>query len=206
MTIEVVGSARPESPLPAHPTAGHTPFTASWTAKLTRTGQIHTWQRGDLGASSARRGGAPMAISARPAWDERVPLWERRIPQWQSSRSAPLTSAHLSRRQQIAAGDGTNPFARSLRERVGTVSEVSYGSHGRGSPTTTRDWTLLFSPGRNDMLVRRPWPEYEPETAAAVGRRWTGHNVGRLYEHKPPEPELLTSPSAMSFRSLASDK
>ena len=58
----------------------------------------------------------------------------------------------------------------------------------------TRDWSLLFSPGRVDTLIRRPWPEYEPEASAAVGRRWAGCNLGRLYEHVLPSSSPPTTP------------
>ena len=61
------------------------------------------------------------------------------------------------------------------------------------SQVVTRDWSLLFSPGRVDSLVRRPWPEYEPESSAAVGRRWTGCNLGRLYEHVAPSSSPVDS-------------
>ena len=76
----------------------------------------------------------------------------------------------------------------------------------------TRDWSLLLSPGRGNG-VRRPWPEYEPEAAAAVGRRWTGSSLGRLYEHAGLSAEharrsqtvlpMAAQERAPSFRSAA---
>ena len=92
----------------------------------------------------------------------------------------------------------STPFADSR------LSEASFMSQrGRESQLTARDWSLLLSPGRTDM-IRRPWPEYEPESSAAVGRRWSGHNLGRLYEHKQPEHaplQMSRSPSSLSMRS-----
>ena len=83
----------------AGPAAGHTPYAASWTAKLSRTGQTHAWR---AHTSPPRRGGRPVPVFSpdRPGWNERIPVWEQRIPQWQSGQSGWQTAPMLSTRQQ----------------------------------------------------------------------------------------------------------
>jgi len=132
-------------------TAGHTPFTGSWTSTLSRSGQIHTWR-----AQTAN------AMPSRPMWNDRIPVWEQRIPEFQAA---------LSTQQRSPNRRARTPFSQGLA----TTS----------NSTVTRDWSLLLSPG-SGTTIRRPWPEYEPESSAAVGRRWNGTNLGRLYEHVQP--------------------
>jgi len=153
------------------PRAGHTPYTASWTSTLTRSGQIHSWRANTSPHGKRPSGGVPLPTHLRPAWNERIPVWERRIPQWETSLGAPVSRVPPGARASF------NPYS----------SEVSTTSAAK-SQIVTRDWSLLFSPGRVDTLIRRPWPEYEPESSAAVGRRWSGCNLGRLYEHVVPSP------------------
>jgi len=167
----------------AGPAAGHTPYAASWTAKLSRTGQTHAWR---AHTSPPRRGGRPVPVFSpdRPGWNERIPVWEQRIPQWQSGQSGWQTAPMLSTRQQ-------QPTRAFLTPSPSMASQTS-------AHIVTRDWSLLFSPGRVDTLIRRPWPEYEPESSAAVGRRWNGCNLGRLYEHVPPALNASASSGMLS--------
>lgn len=121
----------------------------------------------------------------RAPWNERIPVWEQRIPQWETTLGAPVNRYTMQPPSRMGA------FSPSASE----MSQVSAAKSGN----VTRDWSLLFSPGRMDALIRRPWPEYEPESSAAVGRRWAGTNLGRLYEHVPPAVDMpLTSPSMAS--------
>jgi len=146
------------------PAAGHTQQPSSWAARLARTGQLNSHGR-SLSAFGARK---------HQPWNDRIPVWEQCIPQWDRA-ILPQTQSSVDR---------------GMIRQISTASSTrSRGFDG----TVTRDWSLLFSPGRQDLLVRRPWPEYEPETSAAVGRRWQGTNLGRLHEHSfPPKgPNLL---------------
>ena len=88
------------------PSAGHTPYTASWTSKLTRSGQIHSWRA--TTSPSRQRGGPPIPTHLRPPWNERIPVWEQRIPQWETSlSSSPMTArSHMSSRASTF-----NPYA-----------------------------------------------------------------------------------------------
>jgi len=153
------------------PAAGHTPYSVAWATKLSRTGQTHSWRA----HTSPSRRGAPIPVFSpdRPAWNERIPVWEQRIPQWQTERLA-------------------NPVSRQ-RSHSSFLSPSPSVASATSSHIVTRDWSLLFSPGRVDTLIRRPWPEYEPESSAAVGRRWNGCNLGRLYEHVPPAFDQTSS-------------
>ena len=223
------GLARGGNPLPAKPrrsvgySAGHSIGPSSWTAKLTREGQIHSWRQG---ASPPRRGGSPVPVHMRPAWNERIPVWERRIPQYQDMSYQPMMSE-----SQLGFGRAQTAFDPYS-------SQISMASSAARSQITTRDWSLLFSPGRSETLIRRPWPgktalwhpssllhtqvplhrtsepdvrnraplriplsEYEPESSAAVGRRWAGTNLGRLYEHVLPSgsPPVSRSSSRMGL-------
>jgi len=178
--------AVPQSVEKIGPAAGHTPFRASWTANLARSGQTQTWRASD--ASQQLR--MPTSVHNRPSWDGRHPVWERRIPQW--SPEAAYLRSPAQRFGQVPPKRGFNP---SLSETSSTVAR---------SQLVTRDWSLLFSPQRSDSLIRRPWPEYEPESSAAVGRRWVGSNLGRLYEHVLPASSssaaLVQSPSPFDSR------
>jgi len=171
------------------PNSGHTPYTASWTATLTRTGQIHSWRASS--SPPGKRGGSPSPVHIRPPWNERIPVWEQRIPHWETTLGAPVNRWTVP----PSRASTFNPQA----------SETS--SVAAKSQIVTRDWSLLFSPGRADTLVRRPWPEYEPESSAAVGRRWSGHQLGRLYEHVPPagDAPLGSMSSAMMEPASAYD-
>ena len=145
------GLALGGNPLPKQrstigPTAGHTGYSASWTAKLTREGQIHSWRQG---ASPPRRGGTPIPTHLRPAWNERIPVWERRIPQYHDNSYQALTSS--------ASGRGFGQ-SRSQTAFDPYSSQYSNASSAARSQITTRDWSLLFSPGRAETLIRRPWP------------------------------------------------
>ena len=91
-------------------------------------------------------------------------MWEQRIPVWEAG--LPLNHYNMVQSRERAFDPHTSAASRSQ--------------------LTTRDWSLLFSPGRAETLIRRPWPEYEPESSAPVGRRWCGTNLGRLYEHVLP--------------------
>ena len=45
------------------------------------------------------------------------------------------------------------------------------------------DWTFLMSgQSPSTKLVQRPWPEYVPESSAAVGRKWEGFNLSSMDE------------------------
>lgn len=115
-------------------------------------------------------------------WNERIPVWEQRIPEYSSLNSVRHGSP-------------------SRRARTPFNPETSVASHASHASTVTRDWSLLLSPGAGNT-IRRPWPEYEPEAAAAVGRRWNGHGLGRLYEHH--SPSVQPNAHMMSQSSLAS--
>jgi len=162
--------------------AGHTPYTASWTSTLTRSGQIHSWRAAT--SPNRSRGGPPIPTHLRPPWNERIPVWERRIPHYDDGRAPSPYSVS----PPPSRGSTFNPYG----------SEASLGK-GSASHIVTRDWSLLFSPGRVDTLIRRPWPEYEPESSAAVGRRWHGCNLGRLYEHVLPAGPQPATPMTTSM-------
>ena len=153
--------------------AGHTPFTGSWSATLARSGQVHTWRAQTTLASPGRK------MQSRPMWDERIPVWEQRIPEYASSQRSPFRS----------------PMKRSS---ASLVPFTTLPSEAKSSSTVPRDWSLLLAPG-SGKGIRRPWPEYEPESSAAVGRRWNGTNVGRLYEHvRPSDLPVSTSVNSLS--------
>ena len=46
------------------------------------------------------------------------------------------------------------------------------------------DWTWLLSGRDQSFVVQRPWPEYVPESSAAIGRCWAGHNLSDLRESR----------------------
>ena len=153
------------------PSAGHTKFSASWSATLTREGQIQSWC-----PQSPMLSRKTLPTHSRPAWNERIPVWEQRIPHWQVG----------------------IPLNRMVESRERAFSP--HASSAARSQITTRDWSLLFSPGRVDTLIRRPWPEYEPESSAPVGRRWCGTNLGRLYEHVlPTNDSMLDRPPSSAL-------
>ena len=141
-----------------------TPIRASWTATLAREGKIHSWK---TNPSPTKRGGAPLPLHNRPGWNERIPVWEQRIPAYQSQ-PRQLQSFSGSRSSGLDGGRN-NPFMSSQVSNVSAKSVCDatvdcYVSpamtHSRACPTqtvVTRDWSLLFSPGRVD-LTRRPWP------------------------------------------------
>eukprot|EP00322_Chrysochromulina_rotalis_P025272 CAMPEP_0115867904 /NCGR_PEP_ID=MMETSP0287-20121206/21008_1 /TAXON_ID=412157 /ORGANISM="Chrysochromulina rotalis, Strain UIO044" /LENGTH=174 /DNA_ID=CAMNT_0003322523 /DNA_START=44 /DNA_END=568 /DNA_ORIENTATION=+ len=153
-------------------TAGHTPFTASWTANVSRSGQMHELRPQTSPNSHHSRS----PIHMRPPWDERIPVWEQRIPDWNARSLATVSLPHRL----------PTPFSH----------ELSQSSLMRSTPS--RDWSLLMSSGTGNAM-RRPWPEYEPESSAAVGRRWDGANLGRLYEHRQPSQFPSHSASAASL-------
>ena len=175
------------------PSAGHNTFATSWTAKLSRSGQIHSWRSLNARAStSPGRGHRQPSFANRPAWNERIPVWEQRIPVWQTGLNnmpSDLYRMHPQSRE------------RTFDPMASQMTNLSMGSATK-SQVITRDWSLLFSPGRAETLVRRPWPEYEPETSAAVGRRWCGNNLGRLYEHVLPTSSMMSSPLGSSSASM----
>ena len=39
--------------------------------------------------------------------------------------------------------------------------------------------------GGQRRVVQRPWPEYVPESSAAVGRSWDTYNLSSLHEARP---------------------
>ena len=170
---------QPRAPL--SPSAGHgfsrssQPFKASFSARLTNTGQINSWKP----MKEATRSGAPLPVHMRPDWNGRAPVWEQRIPQWDQQKGMP---ASRYKAPPPSRSSTFNPYESTVSMQSPAKSQV-----------VTRDWSLLFSPGRVDSLVRRPWPEYEPESSAAVGRRWTGCNLGRLYEHVAPSSSPVDS-------------
>lgn len=180
--------AMPQTVEKIGPAAGHTPFRASWTASLARSGQTQTWRA----ANTSQQLRMPSSVQNRPSWDSRHPVWEKRIPQW-SPEATYLRSPAQRFGRAPPPKRGFNP---SLSETSSTVAR---------SQLVTRDWSLLFSPQRSDSLIRRPWPEYEPESSAAVGRRWVGSNLGRLYEHVMPASSssgaLVQSTSPFDSRS-----
>ena len=163
------------------PSAGHTKFSASWSSTLTREGQIQSW----CPQSPLMGPRATPPANKRPAWNERIPVWEQRIPNFGAREvRLPLNQFNMVDSRGRAFGP--------------------HASFTAGSQITTRDWSLLFSPGRVDTLIRRPWPEYEPESSAPVGRRWCGTNLGRLYEHVQPRTNTMLTlerpPSSASGR------
>ena len=90
------------------PRAGHTPYTASWTATLTRSGQIHSWRANSSPPGKRPGGGVPLPTHMRPSWNERIPVWERRIPQWETSLGAPVGRAPPGARTAF------NPYASEM--------------------------------------------------------------------------------------------
>ncbi|KAL1519265.1 hypothetical protein AB1Y20_022794 [Prymnesium parvum] len=142
------------------PSAGHSLANSSFAARLARTGQL-----------GAPRSLAPLALreqpwAGRPAWNDRIPVWEQCIP-------------HLDRSSLPQTESSAPPHRRPLSTASSTRSRSAYG-------TVASDWSLLFSAGRQNLVVRRPWPEYQPESSAAVGRRWQGCALSRLHEHHFP--------------------
>ena len=152
-------------PTVAHgPSAGHTPYTASWTATLTRSGQIHTWRANS--SPPGRRGGGVVPTNLRPAWNERIPVWERRIPHWEttlgtqyraplSSRASftPYSSEVSSATKSVRAPPLSHPArVRSSLSRIASpslspIAPTPDGFALRSQQIVTRDWSLLFSPG-----------------------------------------------------------
>ena len=68
------------------------------------------------------------------------------------------------------------------------------------------DWTWLMSgqSGSPARLVQRPWPEYVPESSAAVGRKWDGYNLSALDEGpQSPLRKMPRSPFARKLEPLA---
>ena len=159
------------------PSAGHARFPTSVATSLARTGQLQT----HITQNSLFTPGQFMPIFSQP-WNSRTPVWERQIPD-HSLRPAP--------KQRRRAG-----LPSLASERPSTVGSIS---------TVSSDWPLLLSQ-EQPFRVRRPWPgalalllhvaprtpvhfaafvaEYEPEAAAAVGRRWQGTCLGQLHEHR----------------------
>ena len=195
------GLARGGSPLResrsrrGHSAAGHHAYEGgtSFSGNLTGSGQIHSWRSLNARAStSPGRGHRQPSFANRPAWNERIPVWEQRIPVWQTGLNnmpSDLYRMHPQSRE------------RTFDPMASQMTNLSMGSATK-SQVITRDWSLLFSPGRAETLVRRPWPEYEPETSAAVGRRWCGNNLGRLYEHVLPTSSMMSSPLGSSSASM----
>lgn len=107
-------------------------------------------------------------------WNERIPVWEQRIPQWTTGMGLPTAQSRRAR----------TPFTMNDTASVASMNSI-----------VTRDWSLLLSPGAGNA-IRRPWPEYEPESSAAVGRRWNGQNLGRLYEHVQPSQLPMSASTA----------
>ena len=95
--------------------------------------------------------------------------------------SSPLSS-------RFSASHGAPPaFGRSKMSRPYTSAQVADIRPGT-------DWTFLMSGPRGGAeRVRRPWPEYQPETAAAVGRSWTGFNMSMLHENRTFSPRTHSS-------------
>tara|TARA_B110001452_G_scaffold266493_1_gene273486 strand:+ start:253 stop:900 length:648 start_codon:yes stop_codon:yes gene_type:complete len=93
-------------------------------------------------------------------WNGRTPVVERQIPAYESS------GARLQRERQRLP---------RLHDRPATVSS---------------EWTLLMSPRSSVVRISRPWPEYQPEASAPIGRRWEGTSLGGLHEHKKPSSRM----------------
>ncbi len=66
------------------------------------------------------------------------------------------------------------------------------------------DWTWLMSgQAGSTRLVQRPWPEYVPESSAAVGRKWDNFNLSSLDEGpQSPLRKMARSPYARKLEPL----
>ena len=168
---------QPRAPL--SPSAGHgfsrstQPFKASFSARLTNTGQINSWK--PMKEATKLRASA-RAHAAGLEWSR------SRLGAAHSTVGPARACRRRATRRRRRRSSTFNPYESTVSMQSPAKSQV-----------VTRDWSLLFSPGRVDSLVRRPWPEYEPESSAAVGRRWTGCNLGRLYEHVAPSSSPVDS-------------
>lgn len=45
------------------------------------------------------------------------------------------------------------------------------------------------------VAIRRPWPEYAPEAAAPVGRRWDGFSLSPLHARRPGPSQRARPPT-----------
>jgi len=164
--------------------AGHSVFPASWSATLARSGQLHS-HIGDAGINAST---SKLRANAPAPWNSRSPVWEQYIPKWQPIRPQyrPVSVTSLPPRLAKQA------LANSLDR---TLSTSPSDTIRPGNVAT--DWTLLLNANRIDHHIQRPWPEYQPESSAPVGRRWHSHNLGKLHEPAyrveafPTEGQLL---------------
>jgi len=80
-----------------------------------------------------------------------------------------------------AASTPMSPMSGSAKLKIASRRPLTSSQQLDIRPST--DWTFLMSGQMNNSrLVQRPWPEYVPETAAAVGRKWEGFNLSALEE------------------------
>ena len=141
----------------------------------------------------------PSPADRRPSWDERfgLPVPERRIPTYSnppvrpksamSNRVAPSRPASALSRWT----EGADGWSSSRPKQGGITNDWEFRTH----PTSRAD--------------HRAWPEYDPETSAAVGRRWLGHTVGDMDVSLPKISSALEKrdrPSAAPLKPHVSPK
>lgn len=120
--------AMPQTVEKIGPAAGHTPFRASWTASLARSGQTQTWRA----ANTSQQLRMPSSVQNRPSWDSRHPVWEKRIPQW-SPEATYLRSPAQRFGRAPPPKRGFNP---SLSETSSTVARSVRGeARAQNSPS-----------------------------------------------------------------------
>uniref|UniRef100_A0A7S3G247 Uncharacterized protein n=1 Tax=Palpitomonas bilix TaxID=652834 RepID=A0A7S3G247_9EUKA len=116
-------------------------------------------------SSRQQSSGAPKSFystNERPPWNGRNDITKNFIPAYD-----PQQDKHCTYSSTTAAT--TSPLAKN-----GHLTTTK-------APTVAADWTLLCN--EKDSHRRRQWPEYNPETAASVGRRWVGANLSKLHEY-----------------------
>ena len=139
----------------AAPSAGHTPYTASWTSTLTRSGQIHSWR--PQTTVSGKRGGPPIPTHLRPPWNERIPVWEQRIPQYDTS----LMGSPMRARSLATSRPGTfNPYA----------SDASSASKSVSLPHVCPCPCLLLTPRPHPLTLANPCSLRRSKSSRATGR------------------------------------
>ena len=170
------------------PAAGHTQQPASWASRLARTGQLSAqgsrsaFSRGPQPWNDR----IPVWEQCIPQWDRQVlpqtmSSVDRNTMRQISTASSttrsvckpfsfllPPRSSPLQSQPWLPCHD--TPERRSIRDalnprvvpHVHTLSPLATypctASQRGFDGTVTRDWSLLFSPGRQELLVRRPWP------------------------------------------------
>eukprot|EP00966_Prymnesium_polylepis_P056514 1307623-Prymnesium_polylepis.2 len=65
--------------------------------------------------------------------------------------------------------------------------------------------TLLMSGATQKHIIQRPWPEYTPESSAAVGRHWEGHTVSYLRQDRSPYEVALKKAPQRRARAESKD-